>query len=690
MDSAVEPALEPRVLWRPSPEWTERTALLRFQRWVEAEHGVALPDYGALWEWSVADLERFWPAIATFFDVPFTQPPERVLPNRTMPGASWFEGATLNAAEAFLRSGADDDVALWQASETRPLSPLTRGALRAQVARIAAALSALGVGEGDRVVAYMPNIAETVAAFLATASLGAIWSSAPPEFGPEAVVDRFGQIEPSVLLTVDGYRYGGKDVQRRDAVAALLERLPSVRHTVLLPYLDRGASASGLRSGITWGEFEALGAGAGPSPAFRPVGFDHPLWVLFSSGTTGIPKAIVHGHGGIVLELTKSLHLQVDARRGDRLFWFTTTGWMMWNFLVGGLLTEAEIVLFDGSPGHPDVGSLWRFAAEAGVTIFGTSAAYIGASSQAGVRPRSEADLSAVRAVGSTGSPLPPEDFEWIYENVGDVWLFSMSGGTELCTAFIGGVPTLPVVRGEIQARALGAAVEVWSPGGEPIVDALGELVLTAPMPSMPLSFWNDPDGRRYRASYFDTWPGVWRHGDWATLTHRGSLIVAGRSDATINRGGVRFGASEIYRAVSSVEAVLDALVVDVPLPGTAGFMPLFVVLDDGVVLDDALVGEIRKAIRERCSPRHVPDEVVQVPAVPRTLSGKKLEVPVKRILMGEPSATATSVEALADPGSLAFFESYAARLARHEPRAEGGRPPAVTPPSTTKSPPVE
>jgi acetoacetyl-CoA synthetase len=663
--SAVEPVSEPRVLWRPSTEWAERTALVRFQRWVEAEHGVTLPDYGALWEWSVAELESFWSAIATFFDVPFSRSAERVLVERTMPGTSWFEGATLNAAEALLRTGADEDVALWQASETRPLTAMTRGELRAQVARIATALSSLGVREGDRVVAYMPNIAETIVAFLATASLGAIWSSAPPEFGPDAVADRFGQIEPSVLLTVDGYRYGSKDVHRRDAVESLLERLPSVRHTVLLPYLDLDAGASGLRGGIGWGDLEALGADAGTTPEFRPVPFDHPLWILFSSGTTGIPKAIVHGHGGIILELTKSLHLHVDARRGDRLFWFTTTGWMMWNYLVGGLLTEAEIVLLDGNSGHPDVGSLWRFAADAGVTIFGTSAAYIAASSKAGARPRVEADLSSLRAVGSTGSPLPPEDFDWVYDNVGDVWLFSMSGGTEVCTAFIGGVPTLPVARGEIQARALGAAVEIWSPGGEPLVGVVGELVITAPMPSMPLVLWNDPGGRRYQASYFDAWPGVWRHGDWATLTDRGSVIVVGRSDATINRGGVRFGSSEIYRAVSSVDAVLDALVVDVPLRGTAGYMPLFVVLADGVVLDAVLVAEIAKAIRERCSPRHVPDDVVQVPAVPRTLSGKKLEVPVKRILMGEPAEAVMGVEALADPAALDPFERYADQLAR-------------------------
>jgi acetoacetyl-CoA synthetase len=653
----------PPIIWQPSAERIERATITRFRRHVEAEHGRRLPDYEALRRWSVDELEAFWGSVASFFEVPFSTPPERVLGARKMPGADWFPGARLNLAEAILtRAAPDDRVAIRHASELRPLATLTWGELRAQVARIAAGLEQLGVGEGDRVAAYLPNVPETVAAFLATASLGAIWSSAAPEFGARAVADRFAQIEPTVLLTVDGYRYGGKDVPRLEVVAGLLEELPTVRHTVVLPLLDPDADPGALRGGMRWDGLER--AGADRPLVFAQVPFAHPLWILYSSGTTGLPKAIVHGQGGVLLELTKVLNLHVDAQDGDRLFWFTTTGWMMWNFLVGGLLTEAEIVLYDGSPGYPETGALWGFAAEAGITIFGTSAAYIGACAKAGVSLADQGDLSALHAVGSTGSPLPPEGFDWVHEQLGDVWLFSTSGGTDVCTAFVGGVPTLPVTRGELQARSLGAAVEAWSADGQPLVGEVGELVLTRPMPSMPVFFWNDPDRSRYRESYFAPWPGIWRHGDWIEITARGTAIITGRSDATINRGGVRIGTSEIYRVVLALDEVVDALVVDVPLPGTQGVMPLFVVLRPEVVLDDALTGRIRAAVREGCSPRHVPDEVVAVPAVPRTLSGKALELPVKRILMGQPADAVASRDALADPSSLEWFEDYGSGLA--------------------------
>ena len=657
----IRPVAAPPILWRPSPERIERASVTRFSRWLQETRGFDLPDYDALWRWSVGDVEGFWSAIWEFFGVRSSTPVERALGTRAMPGAVWFPGARLNYAEHVCSGHDPAAVAIRHASELRPLEELTWADVTARTARVAAGLRALGVGTGDRVVAYLPNIPEAVTGLLACASLGAIWSSCSPDFGARSVVDRFAQIEPTVLLAVDGYRYGGRDFDRREALAGLQAELPTVERTVVLGHLDPSPDLSGLRDTIAWPELETLGEGVDLS--FAQVPFDQPLWVLYSSGTTGLPKAIVHGHGGILLETLKQLHLHVDAQAGDRLFWFTTTGWMMWNFLVGGLTTEASIVLYDGSPAHPGLGILWDLAAASGVTCFGTSAAFIGSCLKAGLHPREGRDLSALRAVGSTGSPLAPEGFDWVYDELGpDVWLFSTSGGTDLCTAFVGGVPTLPVYRGELQARALGAKVEAWDESGQPVVGSVGELVITEPMPSMPLYLWGDEDGRRYRESYFDTYPGVWRHGDWIEITERGTAVITGRSDATINRGGIRMGTSEIYRAVLAVDEVVDALVVDVPAPGTDGFMPLFVVLRPGTELDDALVARIRARVREDCSPRHVPDAVLAIGEVPRTLSGKVLELPVKRILMGQPADSVASRDSLANPDALAFFEDLARR----------------------------
>jgi acetoacetyl-CoA synthetase len=495
----------------------------------------------------------------------------------------------------------------------------------------------------------MPNIPETVAAFLACASIGAVWSSAAPEFGARSVVDRFAQVEPKVLLAIDGYRYGGKDFDRREIVEGIAAEMPSLAAVVRFGYLD----GSGWEDGFLGSDGSEL--------SFTRVAFDHPLWVLYSSGTTGLPKPIVHGQGGMLLEHVKKMHLHLDAQASDRVFWFTTTGWMMWNFLVGVLLTEASIVLFDGNPGYPGPERLWDLAAEAGITVFGTSAAYIAACMKAGVSPRDGRDLSALTAVGSTGSPLSPDGFRWIYDELGDgTWLFSTSGGTDVCTAFVGGVPVLPVYLGELQGRALGAAVESWDPEGRPLIDEVGELVITRPMPSMPIYLWGDADGSRLRESYYDTYPGIWRHGDWITITSRGTAIISGRSDSTINRGGVRMGTAEIYRAVLALDEVLEALVVDLPRPGTDGSMELFVVLRDGVELDDELVKAIRTRIRQDCSPRHVPDEIRQIREVPKTLSGKILEVPVKRILMGAEPEKAASRESLANPEALDYFVELA------------------------------
>jgi acetoacetyl-CoA synthetase len=649
----------PPILWAPDEARVERATITRYTRWLSDTRGLEVDGYHDLWRWSVTDLEAFWASIWEFFDVRASTPYERVLGSRAMPGAEWFPGARLNYAEHVFRGQEAGAIAIRHASELRPLAQTTWADLVEATRRTAAALRASGVRPGDRVVAYLPNILEAIVALHACASLGATWSSCSPDFGVRSVVDRFAQIEPRVLLAVDGYRYGGRDHDRLDVVAALQRAMPTLERTVVLPYLDPDASLDGLDAATRWDDFLAEG---GDEPlSFAQVPFDHPLWVLYSSGTTGLPKAIVHGQGGILLELLKKLNLHADLQRDDRLFWFTTTGWMMWNFLAGGLLTESSIVLYDGNPGHPDLGALWRLAEEAGITCFGTSASFVAACMKDGVRPRAGRDLSRLVALGSTGSPLSPEGFDWVYGELGpDLWLFSTSGGTDVCTAFVGGVPTLPVYRGELQARSLGAKVEAWSPEGVSLVGEVGELVITEPMPSMPVRLWGDEDGSRYRASYFDTFPGVWRHGDWIEITDRGTAIITGRSDATINRGGIRIGTSEIYRAVLSLDEIVDALVVDLPRESSNGYMPLFVVLRNGVDLDDELAARIRARIREDCSPRHVPDEIRRIDEVPRTLSGKVLEVPVKRILSGEPTETALSRESLANPEALRPFELLA------------------------------
>jgi acetoacetyl-CoA synthetase len=638
-------ATTPPVLWAPSPERIENATLTRFARWLDKGD----LSYAELWQWSVDDVEAFWASVWEFFDVRASEPYERVLETHAMPGAQWFVGSRLNYAEHVFRGKDDGVVAIRATSEDRPLVEVTWRELRELTARIAAGLRARGVGPGDRVVAYLPNGVEAVAGVLACAAVGAVWSSCSPDFGARSVVDRFAQIEPTVLLAAGGYRYGGRWFDRREVVAGLIEQMPSLNATVLL-------GDEPLEGTIPWDEF--LAHPTQPELRFEQVPFDHPLWVLYSSGTTGLPKAIVQGHGGILLEQLKHQHLHVDAQAGDRVFWFTTTGWMMWNFLVGILLTDASIVLYDGNPGYPSMDALWDLAAEAGVTVFGTSAGFITACMKDGVVPARGRDLSALQAVGSTGSPLPPEGFDWVYEQLGDhIWLFSTSGGSDVCTAFVGGVPTLPVYEGELQGRALGAKVEAFDPDGRPVIGQVGELVLTEPLPSMPLYLWNDPDGRRYHDAYFDMYDGIWRHGDWIEITERGTAIIYGRSDSTINRGGVRMGTSEIYRAVLSIDEITDALVVDVD-----GWMPLFVVLRPGAVLDEALEKQIARRVREDCSPRHVPNAVYAIAEVPRTLSGKVLEVPVKRILQGTPADKAASRDSLANPAALDTFVELAAQ----------------------------
>jgi acetoacetyl-CoA synthetase len=652
----------PKVLWTPPPRALETTRIGEYLRFLARSRNLSFGEYEPLWRWSVGQIEEFWSSIWDYFGVVAHSSPEDVLPERVMPGARWFPGATINYAEHALARAAD--VAIVARSQTRGVDvTLTRGELADRVARAAAGLQRLGVGRGDRVVAYLPNVPETIVAFLATASLGAIFSSCAPEFGSRAVADRVRQIEPKVLIACDGYRYGAREVDRSQEVALLRAELPTLRATVILPYLGHDFDAGRFPGVVPW---EDLVSRAAP-PAFEAVPFDHPLYILYSSGTTGLPKAIVHGHGGILLEHLKMLALHHDLGPRDRFFWFTTTGWMMWNYLVSGLLVGSTVVLFDGDPAYPDLSVLWRAAEDLGITFFGTSAPYLHACMRAELEPGRDFDLPRLRGVGSTGAPLLPEGFEWVYAKVGhELLLGSVSGGTDVCTAFVGACPLVPVWSGEISCRCLGAKVESFDPEGRPVVGDLGELVLTEPMPSMPVAFWNDTSGERYRASYFDRWPGVWRHGDWIEITPRGSCVITGRSDATLKRGGVRIGTSEFYGVVESLPEIAESLVVHLPDDrGGPGELILFVVLREGAALDAALRDRIGRALRESLSPRHVPDEIHAIPSVPRTLNNKKLEVPVRRILCGDPPEKVAHVGAMANPDSLEFFRELAAARRR-------------------------
>jgi acetoacetyl-CoA synthetase len=631
----------------------ERSEVGRYLAWLLDERGLYFADYDALWRWSVADLEGFWSSIWEYFEIRAHAPYERVLGSRAMPGAEWFPGARLNFAEHLVGRDEDRDApALIAHSQSRAPSELTFGELRDRVAHARAGLRRLGIGPGDRVVAYLPNIPEALVAFVATASLGAIWATCPPEFGVRSVLDRLGQLEPKVLLTVAGYRWGERLVDRRDQVAAIREGLPGLESVVHVEYV--GGAVDVLPEAVSWDE---LLEETGPLE-FEPLPFAHPLYVLFSSGTTGLPKAIVHGHGGILLEHLKNHGLSWDLGPGDRLLWFTTTAWMMWNALVSTLLLRASIVMIDGNPAYPDLAYQWRLAEETRPTMFGISPAFVLACRKEGLEPGRRLDLSSIRSLGAAGSPLPIEGFEWLYDQLGSkVFLNLGSGGTDVCTGIVQGNPLLPVYAGEISGRCLGVDAQAFGPDGQSLVGELGELVITQPMPSMPVSFWNDPDGSRYRAAYFEHFPGVWRHGDWIELTERGSAVVAGRSDATLNRGGVRLGTGELYAAVDELEEVLDSLVVHLE---DTDELVLFVELREGVELEGGLSERIAELIRTALSPRHVPDEIVAVGSIPRTLTGKKLEVPVKRILAGADQADVVSADALADPASIDAFVSYA------------------------------
>ena len=652
---------EGELLWRPGEERIENANLTAFIDWLNETRDLRLVDYGDLQRWSVEHLEDFWKAIWDYYEVESSTPYEAVLGDSAMPGARWFPGSRLNYAQHVMRPERPGSVALWHVNEGQALEGVFWEELGAQVRTIAAQLRKFGVAPGDRVAAYMPNIPETVVAMLATTSIGAIWSSCSPDFGSQSVLDRFVQIQPKALFCVDGYSYGGTRFDRREEVRGIVERLQTLELVVVLPYLDPDADARPSGNTIRWGDMLDHPPVEPGDFEFEQVPFDHPLWILFSSGTTGLPKPIVHGHGGIVLESLKLSHLHLELTPASRAFFFSTTGWVVWNLLVNTLMTGAAIILYDGSPGYPMPDVLWKMAAEARATLFGASPTYVQLMEKLGVVPRRLYDFGALDTVLLTGSPATPENVAWFYENVKkDLWVCSGSGGTEVCSPFVSGSSTLPVYAGEIQATCLGVDARAFDDSGAEVYNEVGELVIAQPMPSMPIRFWNDPGDARYRASYFETYPGVWRHGDFFKINDRGGSYIQGRSDSTLNRFGVRIGTAEVYRAVESLDEVDDSLIVNLTLAGGEFFMPLFVKLAEGLELTEQLAEAINAKLRTECSPRHVPDKTIQVAAIPYTLTGKKMEVPVRNLLQGLPLEQAANPDAMADPTAIDYFVAYA------------------------------
>ncbi len=650
-----------KLLWTPTESFQKNSHLSQYMTWLKKEKQLAFPDYQSLWQWSTQEVADFWQSIWEYFDIQSEGTYQKPLSYEQMPDVKWFEGTRLNYAEHLFRKANEAHPAIIFQSENQAYTEISWADLQKQTAQVAAYLKEVGVGAGDRVVAFLPNIPEASIAFLATCSLGAVWSSCSPDFGASSVVDRFQQIEPKVIFAVDGYQYNAKAYDKTAVVSAIIQQLPSVEQVVFISYLDSNASLTEERPITTWDQILQY-----PSSnlSFERVAFDHPIWVLYSSGTTGKPKAITHGHGGALLEHYKYLAFHNDVHQGERFFWYSTTGWMMWNYVHAALLMGATIVLYDGSPSYPELDVLWDLTEKAGIQHFGTSAPFLVACMKKGLQVEQQFDLSNLRSISSTGAPLPPEAFDYVYEHIKkDLWLVSMSGGTDVCTAFVGGNPTSAVYEGEIQCRALGCALEAWDEDGHAVDNEVGEMVITKPMPSMPIYFWNDPDDIRYLTSYFAKFEGIWRHGDWIKITPRNGLIIYGRSDATLNRQGIRIGTAEIYRSVHKIDSIADSLVVNLELSGGRHFMPLFVVLQKGQTLSKVIIDQIKKQLRADYTPRHVPDEVIVCNEIPYTISGKKLEAPVKKILMGLPIGKAANKDAMRNPWSLDFFIKFAENL---------------------------
>lgn len=651
---------EGTILWEPSESFKDKTNIAAYMEWLKNNKGLDFNNYDALWQWSVDELESFWESIWEYFDIQSSTSYQSVLKNKEMPGAEWFSGSTLNYVEHIMRQGEAGKTAIFHDSEVRGYGEMNWDTFKLEVVRLATTLREMGVKPGDRVAAYLPNIPETVVAMMASMSIGAVWSSCSPDFGSRSVLDRLQQIEPKVLLTIDGYKYGGKTFDRREEVVHITQSLDTVEHIIQVPYLFAKEEQKQMDNAVIWDDVLNQSDITVKSFSFERVPFDHPLQIMYSSGTTGIPKAIVHSHGGILLESYKILTFHANLTPESRMFFYTTTGWMMFNILTSGLLTGSALVLYDGNPAYPNIGKLWELAEKTRATAFGASPMYVNLMKKAGLTPMKEYDLSNLDSVILSGAPASPEVFEWIYGNVKqELWLSSQSGGTDICSGFVTGVPIEPVYAGEMQVRGLGNDVHAYTEDGDSVIEEVGELIVRQPMPSMPIYFWNDQNNERLHASYFDTYPGIWRQGDNLKITSRGTCIIYGRSDSTLNRNGVRMGTSEIYSAVEELKEIQDSIIVNIDLTDSRSYMPLFIVLKPGYTFDDTIKNKIKDQIRTLASPRHVPDDIFQIEQVPYTLTGKKMEVPVRKIISGVAEEQAANRDAMANPTAVDYFIDF-------------------------------